>query len=140
MRNPSGMTSALLTTFLTGGAASLLPSATPPPTTLLTSIIPRVLDLRNASPMPGVPANRYCYNGINTHKMAQGETCDSISKTAKISVDDFKYINPSLNSKCSNLVVGRTYCLAVPPAPKKKPAPATPKQTLLPPGFGCQGV
>ena len=41
----------------------------------------------------------------------EGDTCESISKLNDIDIDDLYSLNPELNSKCDNLLLGLAYCV-----------------------------
>lgn len=57
-------------------------------------------------------------NGTNTrcaenYKVKQGDTCSKITINASpsISLDDFLFLNPSVDGNCSILIPGESYCI-----------------------------
>lgn len=45
------------------------------------------------------------------HSVAEGDTCASISVSSGISLDDFYFLNPSVDSNCTNLILEESYCV-----------------------------
>lgn len=45
------------------------------------------------------------------HSVVEGDTCASISVSSGISLDDFYFLNPSVDSNCTNLILEESYCV-----------------------------
>ncbi|KAI9496902.1 hypothetical protein BDB00DRAFT_952523 [Zychaea mexicana] len=63
-----------------------------------------------------------------THTAIKGETCTQISKDYGIPRSQYLALNPSINSGCTNMWAGETYCVSKEekehkPKPKPKPEP-----------------
>lgn len=43
--------------------------------------------------------------------MEEGDRCESISIANGITIDDFHFLNPQVDDKCSNLRLGASYCV-----------------------------
>lgn len=46
-----------------------------------------------------------------TSKVMKGQTCSTVAKKYGVSKTRLMQLNTSLNSKCSNIVVGKSYCI-----------------------------
>jgi LysM repeat protein len=69
------------------------------------------------APTPsGTTAQCYTY-----HTVASGDTCSALETTFGITMAQIVYWNPSLNSGCTNLLLGEAYCVkgAVQPPSKR---------------------
>ncbi|KAJ5094856.1 hypothetical protein N7456_010717 [Penicillium angulare] len=74
------------------------------------------------------------------HLVVNGDSCSAIESQYGISLTEFLAWNPSLNSDCTNLLVGYYYCVNIPGATKvatttttKVPATATPADGITTP-------
>lgn len=58
-------------------------------------------------------ANRTNTRCAEYYKVKQGDTCSKITINASpsISLDDFLFLNPSVDGNCSNLIPGESYCI-----------------------------
>jgi len=45
------------------------------------------------------------------YEVQEGDYCDSISIMQSISLKDFYFLNPELNTECTNLLLGLSYCV-----------------------------
>lgn len=79
---------------------------TPPPSTTLQPTIPLT-----AAPIPTDIAegtNKNC--GKYYHAIA-GDYCNLISMKFGISLEDFVFLNPAINTNCTNLFAEESYCI-----------------------------
>jgi LysM repeat protein len=53
-------------------------------------------------------SNTYCGKWYSVKK---GDTCASISVAFTITLDDFYFLNPNVDNKCSNLWLNTSYCV-----------------------------
>ncbi|KAF2666500.1 hypothetical protein BT63DRAFT_415636 [Microthyrium microscopicum] len=80
-----------------GGTGSITPiPATPVPTT--------------AAPVPTNHAPNSTTNCAQWYTTKQGDTCLKITTQFKISLADFYFLNPMIDSRCSNLWISTSYC------------------------------
>jgi len=84
------------------GEAYVTPSALPPlaPSTA-TSAAPVPTNARDGS-------NRKCGSWYNVES---GDYCNLVTMRYGISLEDFVFLNPSINSNCTNLLLGISYCV-----------------------------
>ncbi|KAF2856399.1 carbohydrate-binding module family 50 protein [Plenodomus tracheiphilus IPT5] len=84
------------------GEAYVTPPALPPlaPSTA-TSAAPVPTDAKDES-------NRKCGSWYNVEA---GDYCNSVTMRYGVSLEDFVFLNPSINSNCTNLLLGISYCV-----------------------------
>ncbi|KAJ5495517.1 hypothetical protein N7539_000633 [Penicillium diatomitis] len=63
------------------------------------------------------------------HLVGQGDSCSAIESQYDISLTEFLAWNPSLNSDCTNLLVGYYYCVDIPGATKVATTTTVPATT-----------
>ncbi|KAM0209955.1 hypothetical protein ACHAPQ_011629 [Fusarium lateritium] len=67
------------------------------------------------APITPAPKPSNLANGTNTqyaqyYNITKGDTCADITLAAGISLKDFYFLNPSVEKKCTNLILGESYC------------------------------
>lgn len=84
------------------GEAYVTPPALPPlaPSTAV-SAAPIPTNARDGS-------NRKCGSWYNVQS---GDYCNLVTMKYSISLEDFVFLNPSINSNCTNLLLGISYCV-----------------------------
>ncbi|GME35766.1 LysM domain-containing protein [Neofusicoccum parvum] len=78
----------------------------PPPTTDLAPITPTT-----AAPVPTDAAsgsNNYC---ARWYDVQPGDYCNLLTLKFGISLEDFVFLNPSINANCTNLLADESYCV-----------------------------
>lgn len=106
------------------GVIGFTPTTSPPATT--------------TTPGNGIPTPTPTQTGMNSncnsfHEVASGDTCESISTAAGISLSDFYSWNPAVGNTCSSLWLGYYVCIGV---IGFTPTPTTVSATTTTPGNG----
>ncbi|GKU06925.1 unnamed protein product [Fusarium langsethiae] len=68
------------------------------------------------APITPAPEPSNLANGTNTqcaqyYNITKGDTCADVTLAAGISLKDFYFLNPSVDKKCTNLILGESYCV-----------------------------
>ncbi|KAF2716672.1 carbohydrate-binding module family 50 protein, partial [Polychaeton citri CBS 116435] len=83
------------------GAAYVTPSSALPSASSSPGVAPVPTDLAEGT-------NRNC---SLYYRVAPGDYCNLLSLKYKISLDDFIFLNPSINANCTNLFANESYCV-----------------------------
>ncbi|KAF7921202.1 uncharacterized protein EAE98_008628 [Botrytis deweyae] len=67
--------------------------------------------MMTAAPVPATIANGTNIYCAKYYVIQAGDSCASVSIQQSISLIDFYFLNPNINSNCTNIIAGESYCV-----------------------------
>jgi hypothetical protein len=82
------------------------------PFSIPTTTIPVVTSITTAASVPTDVATNTTHNCGLFYQVQLGDYCNIVCLKFNINLDDFLFLNPSVNSNCTNLFAQESYCVA----------------------------